>query len=114
MVASPVLFALLAAGVVLARREPLVVDLTSGSFRGTQTENGTQRWLGIPFAEPPVGHLRFKAPQPIKHPRHGVQNASVFSHACPQPQTDSLGSTVGEDCLHLNVRPFQMMPQMEL
>ncbi|KAA1469629.1 alpha/beta-hydrolase [Dentipellis sp. KUC8613] len=64
----------------------------SGTFRGVATPNNTERWLGIPYAEPPVGSLRFKAP-----------NATSFGDACPQPPSDSLGAPTGEDCLFINV-----------
>ncbi|KAJ6570086.1 alpha/beta-hydrolase, partial [Mycena vulgaris] len=75
-----------------------------GTFRGVATTNGTETWLGIPFTEPPVGPLRFKAPVPIS-PLEGVQNASAFGNACPQPPSAlaSLGAPVSEDCLYLNV-----------
>ena len=81
---------------------PLLVDLRTGSFQGVSTDNGTERWLGIPFAQPPVGALRFKAPSAITQPARSVQNASTFKNACPQlPGT--LGAPIGEDCLGLNV-----------
>ncbi|KAI0029856.1 alpha/beta-hydrolase [Vararia minispora EC-137] len=83
--------------------DPLVVSLTSGTFRGAPTANGTEQWLGIPFVQPPVGALRFMPPTPFTRPAPSVQNASAFSNACPQPPSSNLGAPVGEDCLHLNV-----------
>ena len=82
-----------------------VVHLTSGSFRGTSAgaPNNTDRWLGIPFAQPPVGNLRFKAPVPILFPSLGVKDATQFGNACPQLPSDHLGAPLGEDCLFLNV-----------
>ncbi|KAH9989462.1 Alpha/Beta hydrolase protein [Russula vinacea] len=62
--------------------------------------NGTDHWLGIPFAQPPLGPLRFEAPVPISRPVGGIQNALNFSYACPQPPTTA---PVSEDCLYLNV-----------
>lgn len=79
------------------------VHLTIGTFRGLATGNGTDRWLGIPYAQPPVGDLRFKAPVAIKQPFHAVQDALAFGNACPQPVTASLGAAIAEDCLFLNV-----------
>ncbi|KAF7365209.1 Carboxylic ester hydrolase [Mycena venus] len=79
---------------------PLDVSLNIGTFRGVSTSKGFQKWLGIPFAEPPVGPLRFKAPVPIAKSFDGIHNASSFGHACPQPQQ---GFKVAEDCLFLNV-----------
>ena len=80
----------------------LTVATTSGTFQGVTTENGTDRWLGIPFAQPPVGNLRFKAPVPITSPLAGVKEATSFGDACPQPPGD-LGAPMSEDCLYLNV-----------
>ena len=77
-----------------------LVNLSSGTFRGL-TVNGTDRWLGIPYAQPPVGSLRFKAPLPISRPAEGIQDAFQLSHACPQPPTTA---PISEDCLYLNVR----------
>ncbi|KAA1467555.1 alpha/beta-hydrolase [Dentipellis sp. KUC8613] len=76
--------------------------LSIGTFRGSSI-NGTDQWLGIPYAEPPVGSLRFKAPVPIARAFPGVQNAFTFGNACPQPISASLGAPIGEDCLFLNV-----------
>jgi len=80
----------------------LDVSLKIGSFRGVSTANGTEKWLGIPFAESPVGPLRFKAPVPIAKAFKGINNASSFGNACPQPP-GNLGAAVAEDCLFLNV-----------
>ncbi|TFY65781.1 hypothetical protein EVG20_g5307 [Dentipellis fragilis] len=79
------------------------IRLTTGTFRGVTTPNNTERWLGIPYAEPPVGTLRFKAPVSITKPFSGIQNATSFGDACPQPPSDSLGAPTGEDCLFINV-----------
>ncbi|KAI9056969.1 alpha/beta-hydrolase [Trametes sanguinea] len=81
----------------------LVVRTTSGTFRGQNTGNGTERWLGIPFAQPPVGSLRFKAPVAITNAPPTVKNAFTFGNACPQAPSDSLGAPQSEDCLFLNV-----------
>ncbi|KAH9897858.1 alpha/beta-hydrolase [Cubamyces lactineus] len=81
----------------------LVVRTTSGSFRGQTTNTGVDRWLGIPFAQPPVGSLRFKAPVPITNASEAVKDAFTFGNACPQVPSDSLGAPVSEDCLFLNV-----------
>ncbi|KAJ7236265.1 alpha/beta-hydrolase [Mycena haematopus] len=86
----------------VAAATSLDVSLQIGTFRGVSTTNGTERWLGIPFAEPPVGNLRFKAPVAIKTSFKGINNASTFGNACPQPPAN-LGAEVAEDCLFLNV-----------
>ena len=81
------------------------VHLTSGTFQGISlgAPNNTDSWLGIPFAQPPVGALRFKAPVPITSPTSGVKNATEFGNACPQIPSDTLGAPMSEDCLYLNV-----------
>ncbi|KAJ3545410.1 hypothetical protein NM688_g5628 [Phlebia brevispora] len=82
----------------------LIVHLTSGSFVGEESiANDTDRWLGIPFAQPPVGNLRFKAPVAITRASAVLQNATTFGNACPQAPSDSLGAPQSEDCLFLNV-----------
>ena len=81
----------------------LQVRLTSGTFRGLSIPNGTERWLGIPFAEPPIGPLRFKAPVPITRPPAGIKLAESFGDACPQIPDPTLGVSQSEDCLTLNV-----------
>jgi hypothetical protein len=81
----------------------LDVTLTSGIFRGVANSNGTDAWLGIPFAQPPIGPLRFKAPLPITQLSQVIQDASRFGDACPQPPSSTLGADISENCLFLNV-----------
>ncbi|XP_045769192.1 acetylcholinesterase-like isoform X3 [Maniola jurtina] len=67
---------------------------------------------GIPYAEPPVGDLRFKAPQP-KTPWEGVRSAKEHASKCyqyhlmPNESASSIGS---EDCLYLNVYTPNLVP----
>ena len=86
----------------------LLVHLTSGNFLGEASAvNATERWLGIPFAQPPLGTLRFKAPVPISIPVKGVQNATKFGDACPKLPSATTFGTQSENCLSLNVwRPI--------
>lgn len=56
-------------------------------------------FFGIPFAEPPLGELRFRAPVP-KEPWDGILNCTIFGPMCMQPWVGVFGS---EDCLQLNV-----------
>ncbi|KAK0474297.1 alpha/beta-hydrolase [Armillaria luteobubalina] len=80
----------------------LDIQLSSGTFTGQNT-NGLDRWLGIPFALPPVGDLRFKAPVPVCMNLSGVQHdATTFGNACPQPP-GNLGANISEDCLYVNI-----------
>ena len=77
--------------------------LTSGTFVGTAS-NSTDRFLGVPFAQPPVDSLRFKAPVAITRPAAGILQATQFGNACPQKPAGNLGAPIAEDCLVLNVR----------
>ncbi|THV01034.1 alpha/beta-hydrolase [Dendrothele bispora CBS 962.96] len=86
---------------VLSSTSTLDVQLRTGAFRGVSA-NGTEKWLGIPYAQPPVGSLRFKAPVPITKRNETLKVASTFGNACPQPSGD-LGAPRSEDCLFLNI-----------
>jgi para-nitrobenzyl esterase len=67
-----------------------------GLLQGT-TESGLTVYKGVPFAAPPVGNLRWRAPQaPARW--NGVRTAGDFAPGCIQG-----GSAVSEDCLYLNV-----------
>lgn len=70
-----------------------------GPIRGT-AEAGIVRFLGIPFAAPPVGNLRFRPPE---HPSPWVEplETRAFGPSCPQRMDGAL--TGDEDCLQLNV-----------
>lgn len=81
----------------------LNIQTTAGTFAGSKTASGLEAWLGVPFAQPPLGNLRFAAPVAIETPATGVVQANAFRHACSQPDAN-LGATQSEDCLVLNVR----------
>src|SRR5215472_4653764 len=57
-------------------------DVTGGRIAGTVAD-GVASFKGIPFAAPPVGALRWKAPQPVKG-WSGVKQASTFALSCMQ------------------------------
>jgi para-nitrobenzyl esterase len=73
-----------------------------GTIEGVEQE-GILTYKGIPFAAPPVGDLRWKAPAPLE-PWTDVKKADAFGPGCMQP-SNSMGNTapVSEDCLYLNV-----------
>lgn len=83
------------------------VRVEGGLVKGAM-EDGVTVYKGIPFAAPPTGDLRWKAPQPVI-PWEGILVADKFGPACPQvsfPDTNSMKNSVGkmsEDCLYLNV-----------
>jgi para-nitrobenzyl esterase len=96
----------------------VVVATHAGKVRGAVTGHGTRRFLGIPFAQPPVGALRWRPPQAVT-PWRGVRPATSFGSRCVQPPSqDATSGLVGaEDCLHLNVytpahRPRERLPVM--
>lgn len=60
-----------------------IVGTTSGQVRGAET-NGVLRFLGVPYAAPPVGALRFASPQPAE-PWQGVRDALEKGPVAPQP-----------------------------
>src|SRR3954467_3845450 len=69
-------------------------------------EGGVASWKGIPFAAPPVGPLRWRAPQPAAS-WSGVRQATEYGHDCMQLPFPSdaapLGTAPSEDCLYANV-----------
>ena len=83
------------------------VSIAKGTISG-ETERGIQVFRGIPFAAPPVGELRWKAPQPVE-PWKGTLTCTKFSPICPQgsyAKSSIYYSPLGEmseDCLYLNV-----------
>ncbi len=76
-------------------------ETTLGTADGVMTDDGVVAFLGLPFAEPPVGDLRFKPPVAIETWDSPVV-ASEFGPSCPQP-ADELYADQDEDCLTLNV-----------
>jgi para-nitrobenzyl esterase len=77
---------------------------TAGMVQG-EVVGGIGEFKGIPFAAPPVGELRWKAPQPVP-PWQGVRRTVAFGPACIQgPILAQMGSTAqqSEDCLYIDV-----------
>jgi para-nitrobenzyl esterase len=79
----------------------LVVSTADGAVRG-KTVAATDEFLGIPYAAPPVGALRWQPPQPPKA-WPGVRAATSFGPHCPQPSSSFGVASMSEDCLYLNV-----------
>src|SRR5688500_623616 len=77
------------------------VATTEGLVRGVATETHDQ-FLGIPYAAPPVGELRWQPPRPAAR-WAGARDASRFSSPCAQPAGPFGTASLVEDCLYLNV-----------
>jgi para-nitrobenzyl esterase len=89
------------------KRSGVVVETASGSVVGS-TKHGVSSWLGIPYAAPPVGDLRWRPPQPAAawdEPR----DATEYGPGCLQGEPTALTEALikversAEDCLTLNV-----------
>ncbi len=87
------------AGLICASGLDTLVKTDSGLVSGTGT--AIRVYKGIPYAAPPVGGLRWKAPQPPK-PWTGIRVATSFSANCPQMELMP-GARQSEDCLGLNI-----------
>lgn len=113
VVAMECAVACLLAGVLLAagaRAAAPRVQLAQGELVGTM-QQGVRAFLGIPYAQPPVGALRWRPPQPAKA-WQGTRDASGFGPNCMQPillprgpwtAEFAIGPSMAEDCLSLNV-----------
>lgn len=101
-----VLLVLLSCLAPLAAAQDLVASLDYGTFQGAySTTYNISYWQKIPFAQPPVGALRFRGPQP---PLAQARGAAVYDSTqpfdmCPQRTTNG-----SEDCLYLGLyaRPW--------
>jgi para-nitrobenzyl esterase len=91
--------------------KPKVVRTQNGLVSGQTDEHGVTAYLGIPFAAPPVGKLRWRAPQPAASWK-GVRPADHFGAGCMQDEVGErlpwtrefmTQGPISEDCLYLNV-----------
>ncbi|CAL1693072.1 Fumonisin B1 esterase (plasmid) [Brevundimonas subvibrioides] len=90
----------LSTGQAQAQLTTAPVSVTGGSIIGAE-KDGLRTYFGVPFAAPPVGNLRWRAPQAVV-PWKGVKTATEFSAACAQ-KVDWIASPKSEDCLYLNI-----------
>lgn len=79
----------------------LLVTVEDGVVQGDRV-NGTRRFLQIPYAAPPVGDLRWQAPEPSE-PWDGVRHETEFGSSCPQNESAQGPESLDEDCLYANV-----------
>ena len=80
-----------------------------GTFNGFVDENGVKTWLGIPYAQPPVGKLRWQAPQPLQ-PSNKSFDATKYGYSpiqvamkIDEPLVNDDDTPQSEDCLTLNI-----------
>lgn len=102
--------ALSAAGLLMAApavSASPVVEAPAGTLEG-KSVGKVREFKGIPFAQPPVRPLRWKAPQPLPT-WQGVRKAQSFGAACIQPRPTAVHiyanppAKISEDCLTLNI-----------
>ena len=97
---------ILSAVVGSARAAIESADVTGGRLKGEVT-NGIASFKGVPFAAPPVGALRWRAPQPVVE-WSGTRNANTLAPACAQPWYEwmkEMKVAINEDCLYLAAIP---------
>ena len=79
-----------------------IVRTGDGAVQG-MTVGTVNEFLGVPYAAPPTGNLRWRPPQPPA-PWQGIRDATQFAPSCPQPPSPfAPHGTFSEDCLYLNV-----------
>ena len=95
---------LMASAMPLAAAIDGTVRIDSGAISGVATSTpGIYVFKGIPYAAPPVGSLRWRAPRPVAN-WQGVRKADQFGAPCVQPlRTDPKQTRGNEDCLYLNL-----------
>ena len=98
---------------ISAQKQASIVQTEAGTISGSANNDNTVRiYKGIPFAAPPVGALRWKAPQPVTH-WQGVKKCDAFAASPMQDKPVPFAmytvpylipaSPISEDCLYLNV-----------
>ncbi|RLN91093.1 hypothetical protein BBJ28_00023527 [Nothophytophthora sp. Chile5] len=113
---------LIAAGALLlapaAASDPPTVTVKNGSYYGMyQSTYDQDLFLGMPYAQPPVGDLRFRNPVPLNTTWTDAKNATEYSPECYGYGSDQwvLGNVISEDCLTINVvRPSGVSEGAEL
>ncbi|KAF8605652.1 alpha/beta-hydrolase [Ceratobasidium sp. AG-I] len=87
----------------LANAKSLSIKLPDATYAGYHNAtSGLDVWLGIRYAAPPVGALRWKSAQPMGKGK-GVVNATAMPLQCVQSAATWNATTASEDCLYLNI-----------
>jgi para-nitrobenzyl esterase len=89
-------------GLLTAAWADTTVAVTGGKIAGAELAAGGAVFKGIPYAQPPVGDLRWREPRPVA-PWSGIRAATVFSPPCAQNSGGKPMPNSSEDCLYLNV-----------
>ncbi len=112
-----ILFCLSLAATAAAQGGKFIVTTTKGKIQGRVYGSHGAQFLGIPYAQPPVGNLRWRAPLAME-PWSGVRSATTFGAPCAQPdlgdwnRKDAAKSQ--EDCLFVNVITPEWPPKGKL
>lgn len=93
--------AAIASSVAVAAASPVTVSTENGPVKG-MVVSGLREFLGIPYAAPPVGELRWQPPQPHANWSKPL-DATMFANHCPQVASPFGVASTTEDCLFLNV-----------
>jgi len=73
----------------------------NGTYEGSYLPSWDQdAFLGIPYAQPPVGQLRYRWPQSINTSFDGIHNATQYGYSCLQYNS---AFSLSEDCLTINI-----------
>jgi len=88
-----------------------IIDTGYAKYLGNRSFPNTVAYLGIPYAEPPLGNRRFRAPLPLNETRVSIESkgavvdATQYPNFCIQGTTGSgdAGGAGSEDCLHVNI-----------
>nr|AIY62314.1 acetylcholinesterase 1B [Lepeophtheirus salmonis] len=105
-------------------QEDLVITTRKGKIRGVTLKSATNKevdaWYGIPYAQPPVGNLRFRHPKDInawdgmkettKHPNSCIQVVDTFFPGFEGSEMWNTNTEQSEDCLYLSVHAPKPRP----
>lgn len=97
------------ASTFFARDNSHIVDTGYAKFRGNFTEPFSLAFLGVPYAEPPVGDLRFRTPVPLDTDKlrenDAIIDATSYPNFCVQGSIGEgdAGGAGSEDCLKINI-----------
>merc|ERR1719361_1416066 len=88
----------------------IIIDTNPGQIEGITADDGTSIFFNIPYALPPIGDLRWRAPKPYSTPYDGVYDGTAPGNACIQPSmmsammTNGSNGILSEDCLTLSIQ----------